>query len=819
MGSGTGQLNYPLSEPSGIAVDAAGNVDVADFDNGRVQQFSSTGAFVEMWGWGVADGKSQFETCTSGCRGGVNGSGSGGLWDPDGMAIDSSGNVYVANLGSDLVQEYADPVTPVTHTLSVTDAGTGSGTITSNPTGIDCGSTCSLAFATGASVTLTATPTGGSTFTGWSGGGCSGTSTCVVTMNADTSVTATFTAAPVTHTLSVTDAGTGSVSSSPAGISCGVTCSAVFDTGSTVTLTATPTGGSTFTGWSGGGCSGASTCVVTMNADTGVTATFTPPAVPAPTVALQATTGVTATSATLNATVNPHGSATTYQFSYGTTACTTTEVPATPAAVGSDSTSHVVTTAITGLSPATTYRVCVTATNAGGPVTTPAQTFTTSPAPPTAKVETGTASDIGQVAATLRGGIGANGNDVTYHFEYGVNTSYGTSTPDAQVSANADILPVSAEIAGGLLPGTVYHFRLVATIGSTTIDGADAVFVTQPRPPTVATVQTLPISVVGPNSNSEVPAFAGIYNSATNLTYHFDYGATTAYGSSTPAVEAPAGTASITVVVPKDADHSLIVHYRLVVANAAGTAYGNDENAPAANPKKQFTASVVSAAATSARVSVSLTSSGAGDSAGTIPATGRFELNYGTGTSRDLHASVPVTLTLAGDRSTVSTATVTLTGLTPATLYTAVPSAVLNLQTESGAYAPFTITPLSEGPSVDPLILTAAAGVSGPTKVSGGKLSQVVTCEAGSTCPGSITLTTLTAGFIADVRAHAATATVAHVKFTARRGKKTKVVITLSKAARKTLDKRRSLKVGETVTIKGPHGTTKTKSVLTLRGH
>ncbi len=68
----------------------------------------------------------------------------------------------------------------------------GSGTVTSSPVGINCGSTCSYAFVYNTVVTLTASPTPPSTFGGWSGEGCSGTGTCTVTMSAAKSVTATF---------------------------------------------------------------------------------------------------------------------------------------------------------------------------------------------------------------------------------------------------------------------------------------------------------------------------------------------------------------------------------------------------------------------------------------------------------------------------------------------------------------------------------------------------------------------------------------------------------------------------------------------------
>src|SRR5206468_3414929 len=125
-----------------------------------------------------------------------------------------------------------DPATSVTatfsaqlFTLSVSKPGSGSGTVTSNPAGISCGATCSASYNSGTSVTLTASPAGGSTFAGWSGGGCSGSgTTCTVTMNAATSVTATFNVQTFTLSVSKPGSGSGTVTSNPAGISCGATC-------------------------------------------------------------------------------------------------------------------------------------------------------------------------------------------------------------------------------------------------------------------------------------------------------------------------------------------------------------------------------------------------------------------------------------------------------------------------------------------------------------------------------------------------------------------------------------------------------------------
>jgi hypothetical protein len=156
--------------------------------------------------------------------------------------------------------------------LTAAKAGNGSGTVTSSPTGLNCGATCLFQFAQGTSVTLNAGADPGSVFTGWSGGSCSGTGACTVTLNSDTTVTATFI---LLRTLTVHKAGSGSgtVTSSPAGLNCGGTCTAQFNEGTPVTLTATAASGSKFTGWSGD-CSGAGTCALTMSGNHTVTASF-----------------------------------------------------------------------------------------------------------------------------------------------------------------------------------------------------------------------------------------------------------------------------------------------------------------------------------------------------------------------------------------------------------------------------------------------------------------------------------------------------------------------------------------------------------------
>lgn len=166
--------------------------------------------------------------------------------------------------------------------LQVLRAGTGGGTVTSTPAGIDCGADCSEKVVAGNPVTLVATAAPGSVFDGWSGGGCYGLGTCVITSSGAATVTATFTRR--SHRLDVTLGGTGNgtVVSSEGGIYCGVPrsgpygCAAMYDEGTVVTLSATANPyTSEFVGWTGEVCSGVTgPCTFTMDRETEVTAQF-----------------------------------------------------------------------------------------------------------------------------------------------------------------------------------------------------------------------------------------------------------------------------------------------------------------------------------------------------------------------------------------------------------------------------------------------------------------------------------------------------------------------------------------------------------------
>ncbi len=165
---------------------------------------------------------------------------------------------------------------PATQKLTV--ALDGQGRVTSKPSGIDCsGATCSSDFATGTTVTLTAAPSSGWTFGGWSGA-CSGTDTCSVKLDGNVQVGARFNAPPPppadAHIILAVN-GPGQVSGG--GLSCGsgaTTCDAKVPAGSSQTVKASPGGQARFISWAGA-CSGSDpSCTFTANGEVRIIANF-----------------------------------------------------------------------------------------------------------------------------------------------------------------------------------------------------------------------------------------------------------------------------------------------------------------------------------------------------------------------------------------------------------------------------------------------------------------------------------------------------------------------------------------------------------------
>lgn len=301
-----------------------------------------------------------------------------------------------------------------------------------------------------------------------------------------------------------------------------------------------------------------------------------------PAVVTSAASGVTATDATLHGSVNPESCATTYDFEYGTT--TAYGARTAVASAGSGASAGSVSAAISGLAAHTTYHARLVATSAVGTTDGPDVTFTTavSCAPRTGSAPTAVtrpATSLTISGAKLTGAVTPNGCATTYHFQYGASTAYGSTTASHSAGSGAAAVAVSASVSK-LTPATTYHFRLVATSATGTTDGSDVVFTTpadcragKSAPPAAVTAPAAAVS------DSGATLTAGIDPHGCATTYHFEYGLTTAYGSTTAAASAGAGTAAVPVATAIGGlAAGTVFHYRVVAVSATGTTDGADQS-------------------------------------------------------------------------------------------------------------------------------------------------------------------------------------------------------------------------------------------------
>jgi hypothetical protein len=196
-----------------------------------------------------------------------------------------------------------------------------------------------------------------------------------------------------------------------------------------------------------------------------------------PTVVTGSASGITQTEATLKATVNPNDERITEcKFEYGQTTSYGSSAPCFPATIEGEKPVTVSATA-TGLTPNRTYHYRIVATNANGTSEGQDATFKTFFTMPTAVTEA--ASAVTGASATLNGTVNPNGGEVTAcKFEYGTTEGYGsTATCTASPGSGESPVAVMAPVAG-LIPNTIYHFRLMAVNASGTSRGSDASFKT-----------------------------------------------------------------------------------------------------------------------------------------------------------------------------------------------------------------------------------------------------------------------------------------------------------------------------------------------------
>ena len=277
-------------------------------------------------------------------------------------------------------------------------------------------------------------------------------------------------------------------------------------------------------------------------------------------------TSVTASGAVITGSVNPNGSATTYQVQYGMSGAYGSATA--PGSAGSGTTATPISVPIGGLAPDTTYHYRVTATNPSGTGDGTDATFTTAKAPPSlTPLAPGSVTATSALAAA---NVNPNGVSTSVSFQYGHTTAYGSTSAAAPAGAGTSPVRVQATI-GSLLPGTAYHYRAVAASADGTTYGPDTAFTTAKAAPTATTgAASVVLSDGARLTGAVVPA-------GVETTYQFQYGPSAAYGQQTALTVAGSGTSKVNVgATIGGLAAGTSYHYRLVAISADGTTAGAD---------------------------------------------------------------------------------------------------------------------------------------------------------------------------------------------------------------------------------------------------
>jgi hypothetical protein len=274
---------------------------------------------------------------------------------------------------------------------------------------------------------------------------------------------------------------------------------------------------------------------------------------------------VFATQALLGGWIQPAGIETMYHFEYGPTEAYGTRTEA--ASAGSGDVFEVVSVHLEDLEPGTLYHFRLVATNAHGTTFGEDSEFETHGGKPS--VDTLPAANIGYTSAALRGSVYGKEVATTYSFDYGSTTSYGQQTPERKARGE-EHAEINEEDLSGLTPGTVYHYRILATSSYGTSYGADQTFSTGQEP----VVETDTPTAVGYDDAT----LSGTINPrGVEVSYYFEYGPTETYGSRTAEFTTGSGMASVQAIQSVSGlEEGGTYHFRIVASSSYGTTYGPD---------------------------------------------------------------------------------------------------------------------------------------------------------------------------------------------------------------------------------------------------
>lgn len=194
--------------------------------------------------------------------------------------------------------------------------------------------------------------------------------------------------------------------------------------------------------------------------------------------------------------------------------------------------------------------------------------------PPT--VTTAAATNATDTQVTLNGSVDPNGQETSDAFQWGPTSGYGHETRLASAGSGTNDESEAAGLAG-LVPGTTYHFRIIAINASGTSVGSDMTFTTSgktPAPTPAPAASTGGVSGV----TGDGATLAGTVTPAGAAThYYFEYGSTVDYGFETPSENAGNGHSAVSVNAGiSGLTPDTIYHYRLVAVSGSNTVLGSD---------------------------------------------------------------------------------------------------------------------------------------------------------------------------------------------------------------------------------------------------
>ena len=182
---------------------------------------------------------------------------------------------------------------------------------------------------------------------------------------------------------------------------------------------------------------------------------------------------------------------------------------------------------------------------------------------------TGPATAIGSTTATVTGSVVPGGQATTWYVQYGTSTAYGSQTAKGSAGSGTIAVSITSNLVD-LKPGATYHYRVVATNGSGTTHGSDAVFTTL-VPPGATTGAATGIGTTTATLNGTVDP------NSRDTTFHFEYGTSTSYGTKTAEKSAGSGASpqNEAVAIAK-LQVGKTYHFRIVAKSDAGTTTGAD---------------------------------------------------------------------------------------------------------------------------------------------------------------------------------------------------------------------------------------------------